>query len=310
MNWTNTESQQSAVEITPRHTENILPFDRHDQGAGRTVSDAVLLRIANILQTSLHLKDVVKGFSQEVAKIIPTVSLRYRHRAQRCDIQCGAAHLHKYSYDINIVGRYIGEVTFSAAQPMSVAEQEVLETLLCSLVYPLRNALQYERALRIALKDPLTGISNRASFDAHLKHHLSLSERMDAPLSLIIFDLDHFKRINDEFGHVVGDLVLTEVAQKIASCVRDSDSVFRYGGEEFVIVLPNTTAAGAELLAERIRGETETLSFDNVPGHLQVTVSGGVAHYRFDESRDDLVARADQALYDAKEHGRNRIEVA
>lgn len=293
-----------------RFSGEVLPFTGDESIERSIVSDSTKLRIANALQSSLHVRDVVKGFAREVRRIVRGVSVRYRNNPHRMAIDDGARELNRYSYELNLVGKYLGEVTFSRNDTLTTSELEVLEVILCTLIYPLRNALQYERALKIALKDPLTGVSNRATMGGHLAQHISLAQRQTSDLSVLMIDIDRFKSVNDRYGHIVGDVVLTKVASHIVKCTRTSDGVFRYGGEEFVVVLPNTGPAGAELLAERIRGEIEQMTLESLPATVQVTVSVGVAHYLAGESQIDLLQRADDVLLAAKRSGRNRVVVA
>ena len=288
----------------------ILPFTADDQEFAHIVSDSTKLRIANALQSSLHVRDVVRGFAREVRRLVRGVAVRYRHSVHKVAIEDGQREFNSYTYELNLVGRYLGEITFSRASTLIESELQLVEVLLCTLIYPLRNALQYERALKIALKDPLTGVNNRAMLSAQLKHHISLAQRQVTPLSVLMIDIDHFKSINDRFGHIVGDVVLTQIAGQIVRCTRTSDGVYRYGGEEFVVVLPSTNSAGAELLAERIRGEIQAMQVDSVPANVTITASVGVAHYLAGEAMVDLLQRADDLLLVAKREGRNRVIVA
>ncbi len=294
---------------SPGFEHDFLPFSLDNKDARHLVSDAVKLRIANALQSSLHVRDIIKGFTVEARRIVRGISVRYRNKNGKLLVEEGSGEFNRYSYELNLVGRYLGDVTFSRNNPLSEDELAVLEVLLCTLIYPLRNALQYESALRIALKDPLTGVSNRASMGAHLGHHISLAQRQHTPLSLLMVDIDHFKTVNDRYGHLVGDVVLTQVARRIVSCTRTSDGVFRYGGEEFVVVLPSTESTGAELLAERIRDGIQNLVMESVPPQVRVTASVGVAHLLAGESQTELLQRADEGLLAAKRGGRNRVLV-
>lgn len=147
--------------------------------------------------------------------------------------------------------------------------------------------------------DPLTGLSNRRALDDSLESLFAMKDRYELTFSLCIFDVDHFKRINDEYGHLEGDRVLQEVANLIDTCVRETDVVTRYGGEEFVILMPSTDLAGALIFAERVREAVEQ--------KLKVTVSGGVAQASETDESQTLLARADAALYRAKSQGRNCI---
>jgi diguanylate cyclase (GGDEF)-like protein len=132
-------------------------------------------------------------------------------------------------------------------------------------------------------------------------------QRAPGAFSLGILDVDFFKHINDSHGHQAGD----EILRKLASCVSDGlrviDSFGRYGGEEFLLILPQTTLAGAQVKAERIRASIEALRFDSLPEGIRVTVSIGLAEFQAGETTDDTLARADKALYQAKEAGRNRV---
>jgi len=147
--------------------------------------------------------------------------------------------------------------------------------------------------------DPLTGLSNRRALDDSLESLFAMKDRYELTFSLCILDVDHFKRINDEYGHLEGDRVLQEVASMIDNCVRETDVVTRYGGEEFVILMPSTDLAGALIFTERVREAVEQ--------RLRVTVSGGVAQASSTDEPQTLLARADAALYRAKSRGRNCI---
>lgn len=288
----------------------VLPITSAKEQQRKLVSDSTVLRISTALQASLHVKDVVHAFANEIRRIVRDVSVRYRNRQRQILIEDGAAQLHRCSYELNLLGHSIGEIEFTRATSLTDHDQELLEVVLCALVYPLRNALLYEQALTQALKDPLTGINNRASMDAYLKHQTLVAERHKTSLSLIMIDVDLFKSINDTFGHVVGDVVLRAVASEIVKCTRDSDAVYRYGGEEFVVVLTNTESAGARFLAERIRQSVATLAIEALANHTSITVSAGVAQFREGDIPTTLLSRADEMLYVAKKQGRNRVTSA
>lgn len=157
---------------------------------------------------------------------------------------------------------------------------------------------------KMALTDRLTGIANRRGIEREISQELLRLRRFQTPLSFVLFDIDHFKVINDAHGHGTGDEVLRLVAKAISASVRDTDLVARWGGEEFLVVLPETSYSGALLCAEKIRERVETVSqrvgFD-------VTISGGVYQPGPGESIGDLLTRADARLYEAKNKGRNRI---
>lgn len=157
---------------------------------------------------------------------------------------------------------------------------------------------------KMALTDRLTGIANRRGIEREISQELLRLRRFSTPVSFVLFDIDHFKVINDSHGHGTGDEVLRLVAKAMAGSVRDTDLVARWGGEEFLVVLPETSYSGALLCAEKIREKVATVSqrvgFD-------VTISGGVYQPGPGESISDLLTRADARLYEAKNKGRNRI---
>jgi diguanylate cyclase (GGDEF)-like protein len=157
---------------------------------------------------------------------------------------------------------------------------------------------------KMALTDRLTGLANRRGVERQIRHELLRLRRFHTPISFILLDLDHFKGVNDSHGHGMGDEVLRQVAKAITNCVHDTDLVARWGGEEFLVVLPETPYSGALICAERIRADVQTLS-----GRLgfAVTISGGVYQPGPGETMSDLLARADTRLYEAKRTGRNRV---
>ncbi|MCG6656284.1 GGDEF domain-containing protein [Halomonas campisalis] len=161
------------------------------------------------------------------------------------------------------------------------------------------------RLRKLSDTDPLTGLPNRRKLINRLNEEVSLCNRHGTPLSFMLLDLDHFKQINDTWGHLQGDQVLTELGTLCRQVLREEDTVGRLGGEEFAVVLPLTPMVRCRPLAERLRQRIEAHDFGIEPG--QITVSIGLAEYRLGEPRDTLIERADRSLYAAKHQGRNRV---
>lgn len=160
---------------------------------------------------------------------------------------------------------------------------------------------------KVAVTDSLTQVYNRRHFDELLfKEIKRFKRRKYAYLSLMMLDIDHFKHLNDEYGHLTGDIVLRDVAKMLREGVRETDTIARYGGEEFIIVLPDTHLDGAEHKAEKIRSNIEQKEFPGQKGPVHITISIGVAAYRTGDPQD-LIRAADEALYRAKHEGRNRV---
>ncbi len=163
----------------------------------------------------------------------------------------------------------------------------------------------------LAITDGLTGIYNYRFFHNKLKEEFERAKRYETPLACIMIDLDFFKNINDKYGHMTGDAILTELAVIIMQNIRKNDVFARYGGEEFVLLLPHTSENGAYNEAERIRKSIEEHFFSGVNAKGVITISLGIANYpaTYINTPEDLIKFADIALYDAKRNGRNRVEV-
>ncbi len=172
----------------------------------------------------------------------------------------------------------------------------------------LEKRLQLEELARHldfrAATDPLTGIYNRRKFNRVLAGEILRAQRYAMPLSLILFDVDHFKHVNDTYGHQAGDRVLVEIAHFVSAHIRTSDVLARWGGEEFMVLTPGLQIKEAVALAEKLRGGIRSLAYDNMPS---VTCSFGITEYRKDDTAEFLIARADEMLYAAKIGGRDRV---
>ena len=172
---------------------------------------------------------------------------------------------------------------------------------------------QLEQVREESLTDALTGIANRKAFDLQLEQVYRDSNEQKSPFCLVLSDIDHFKKFNDSFGHLVGDKVLRYVATTIKSCVKGKDMAARYGGEEFVLILPQTDLKDAKIVADQIRQAVSVRELKDKRANQDygfITISLGIAQYQPGEQPMEILSRADQALYQAKENGRNRVEVA
>ena len=164
-----------------------------------------------------------------------------------------------------------------------------------------------EEELKIlASTDKLTGAYNRTKFNEIIEREIERVKRYNQPLSIIIFDIDHFKKVNDKYGHSVGDYVLKTLADIVRENIRKIDYFVRWGGEEFMIISSETNLKEASALAERIREIIESYMFEDI---RKVTVSLGVTEFKENDTVDSLIKRADDAMYEAKKKGRNRVEV-
>lgn len=193
-------------------------------------------------------------------------------------------------------------------EAFTAEDQEVLMMLASQAAVAIENARLYEDLERLAITDGLTKLYVPRHFHEELDKELRRATRYQRDLSLLMIDIDHFKNINDTYGHPQGDVVLQELAGLLRRYGRQDDIIARYGGEEFVVALVETNEQGAALAAERIRRAVENHEFELGEQRVPITVSVGVAHFPGDAStKKDLIAHADQALYAAKRAGRNRV---
>ncbi len=267
------------------------------------------LRLIQALQMSLDPNEVLKLFFKHIQALVNLSGIVFKAGNAIGDLKIGRECIHHCDYRLTTDEGYLGEIIFSRSKRFIEAELITLELLLGTLVYPLRNAIRYQSAIRLALLDPLTLLGNRAALDTTLRRELQMAERHQHELSLLMVDVDFFKKINDEYGHQRGDMVLCEIAKGIQAVCRGSDICFRYGGEEFVVVLGKTDAEGAKIIAERIRQQIADTDIKHNGKTIITTVSIGIATRSHTEKEhiDDLFERADKALYVAKQSGKNCV---
>ncbi len=189
-----------------------------------------------------------------------------------------------------------GKPELVAGIVFDITEQKRMEELL---------EKQNQQLLELSRTDPLTGLFNRRVLDEKLDYEIRRAQRIKSHLSLLMLDIDHFKHINDTYGHLTGDKILVRVAEILKETIRNIDIVGRFGGEEFLIIFPDCSLSDGAGIAEKIRTTVMQSAFIST---IQVTISGGIVEYR-DDAIDEFTERADKCLYQAKENGRNRIEI-
>ncbi len=294
--------------MTTNSSSKVIGIDRYrvETQVEREATDTT--RLALKLQQTLELPPLLQAFCDETAKIIPCDSVRYSNVNKLLNYQSGEDQVHRCRYQLELEGELLGEIECTRGKPFTMQETDKMESLLSLLIYPLRNALLYQKAVAEAHRDPLTQIGNRAAFDEALDREICSFKRHQKGFSLMVIDLDFFKKINDTYGHITGDNVLKTVAQTIRNTLRRSDEVFRYGGEEFVVMLSNTNIAGARFIAERIRREIKKITI-RTEKDIKLSASIGISSSRTIGDVNDTLFHADKALYQAKAEGRDKVIV-
>ena len=264
-------------------------------------------RLISVLQTTINLEELLPLFSAEINKVVSHSGLDFQYDDLNIDLHHGKRSHHSCEYNLSIENTLLGKVTITRRKRFIENELETIERFLGALLYPLKNALLYLQAIQLAHTDPLTGVLNRSTLHTVFKKEVALTQRQHNDLTFLMLDIDFFKKINDTHGHAAGDKALVALTKSIEDTARESDHIFRLGGEEFAILLNSTDLKGANLLAERLRKAVQKISIDHQGQDFGLTVSIGLSHYQENDTLDTLMQRADGALYQAKESGRNKV---
>jgi diguanylate cyclase (GGDEF)-like protein len=307
--------------MAPQNPSNTIDFDAaklqrlgyasRAQNTLKPVSLAQLRQQLSLrLQTSLEAERILELFYSEVQRLVPLGAVSYQLASCDLRLDLGERGNHSAGYRLSHDGEFLGELTFRRNQRFSEDELAQLESLLASLLFPLRNALLYRAAVQSALRDPLTNTGNRIAMQQTLKREVEIARRTLQPLSVLMVDIDHFKRINDSHGHLVGDQALKSVASALKDSLRNIDMVFRYGGEEFMVLLSSTNREAASMVGERLRMAVLGIQYLVENRAIELSVSLGCATLLPGESMESLLRRADNALYVSKGDGRNRLSMA
>ncbi len=263
--------------------------------------------ISNALQTSHNFNELIQTFSSKIQHLVPHKGYIYTNPKFNLDILQGTQSRISCSYKLNAEDMSLGELKLMRQAHFDKTEIYLLETLLCYLINPLRNATLFNQALTMAYTDPITQTNNRPAFNESIKREIAIARRYVKPLSLVLVDIDHFKTINDTYGHLYGDKVLLTIADCIKNSIRTCDISARSGGEEFAILLSNTSLKWAVPLSERIRENIAAINLSDNSEQINVTASLGVSCLNDEDTVNTFIYRAQSAMYQAKINGRNQV---
>lgn len=291
-----------------------IPLKSSSKASVKLLSDEDCLKelrfsLAHNLQASLDLQTTLEMFVSNIKEMVKVSSLTYSNETLNKPIVIGKACKHSVAYNLAAEDIQLGNLEFTRGKHFLEAELAALETLIGALFFPLRNALLYQRAVACSMEDTLTHIGNRAAFNMNYERELKLAKRHSQPFAVLLIDVDYFKQINDNRGHVNGDRALQQIVNSVKNTLRETDQVFRYGGEEFVALLQNTDANDAKLIAERIRINVAMSPISLDKQELFCTISVGIGMLEADDTAESLIEKADSAMYTAKNTGRNRVQL-
>lgn len=276
----------------------------------RELEQQARLDLAISLQMNLDIDWVINKFMEHIHSYMLFDGFAYNCAEPNTQIKHARQRGHHCSYNLNIEDFKLGKIELFRGRKFAESELVLLENLLTILIYPLRNAIQYKQATLLAHSDPLTGVKNRSTFSESLDREISLAQRHGQDFTMLVIDIDYFKKVNDTFGHSTGDEALKAVANTIQKCIRTTDMLFRYGGEEFVIFLGNTDCEKSYVIADRILESVREINMDVMGQQLDLSVSIGMACLNIQDNSQTLFNRADAAMYNAKNEGRDQIKVA
>ena len=251
---------------------------------------------------------LINVFISEVRRAVPCDGIKYREDRLSLNYIDGVISQHQCNYELISGELPLGKICFSRDREFLDSELAEIEKLLAGLIQPLKRALQYQRAVRYALRDNLTGLRNGSSYYDNITQEIDRARRYRVVFSLLLVNLDNFREINELYGRCAGNSVLVEVARRLENVARSSDIIFRKGGDEFLILLPNTARKAAIKVAERIKSSVLSESCIVENSEVKFTMSIAVVTVLPNDSAFKLIGRADKALFQAKILGKNRIQ--
>lgn len=280
------------------------------KGYSHELEQQARLDLAMSLQMSLDQNWVINKFMEHIHSYFLFDGFIYNCAEPDTQIKYARQKGHSCSYNLHIEDVELGKLELFRGRKFAESELVLLENLLSMLVYPLRNAIQFKQAVMQAHSDALTGVKNRSTFDESLGREINLAKRYGQDFTMLVIDIDFFKKVNDTYGHKAGDDALKLVASSIQKSIRTTDMLFRYGGEEFVVLLGNTDCEKSYCIADRILESVRRIEMKINDHALDLTVSIGMACLNMQDNSESLFNRADAAMYSAKNDGRDQIIVA
>jgi len=255
------------------------------------------LALLEQLQTTLELDALLNKFAMEASKYIEFSGLYFSADNIESTLRGSRKGKIERQFTLSVGEKSIGTLSYSMNSPLSKTNLLILEELHQYLVHPINNAVAYSKAMMLAMQDGLTGLGNRRYFDEQLKRAMHQAKRSHSRVGLLVADLNKFKAINDTYGHSIGDKVLKHFADALRVSVRDSDSIFRFGGDEFVVLIESAAKESLDVICHRIQ---QALTLDEFLQEYQISCSLGGTYMHRADSPESIFERADQALYRKK----------
>jgi diguanylate cyclase (GGDEF)-like protein len=277
----------------------------HVQKQGLT--QAQLNKFILKLLTTIDLSKLTELYFQQLDNTLPLSELKIQFEDNKLALGQPVKNTHSKTLKCMQQNNAVAVMDYSFTQPLSLRDWQILQQMHINFCFPFKNALEHHRIKQFAMKDFLTSLGNRASYDETMIRLANQSQRRHEPFGLLVLDMDNFKQVNDIHGHQEGDKVLMACADTILHSLRESDFAFRFGGDEFCCLLTEADNQTNILIAERIRSAIESHTL--LQQH-NISCSIGSATFQEDDSQIGIFSRADEALYAAKQAGKNCIRSA
>ncbi|MCF2948177.1 GGDEF domain-containing protein [Paraglaciecola aquimarina] len=284
-------------------SNSYFPLEQTTQG----MTQLELNQFIQKLLTTIELSELAELYFQQLKTTLQLSGLKIQYQDNMLELGEQVKNSHQKSLKCMESNLHLATIIYSFPEQMSLRSWQILQQMHVNFSYPLKNALDFQKVKQFAMKDFLTSLGNRASYEEAIVRVISQSERHNAPFGLLVLDMDNFKQVNDTHGHQEGDKVLVTCAKTIQNCLRDSDFAFRFGGDEFCCLLPEADSRINGLIAERIRHAIEATPL--LKTH-NISCSIGTATYQDNDNQLSMFSRADEALYRAKRTGKNCIKAA
>ena len=278
-----------------------------DHGQKQVLTQGQLNKFILKLLTTIDLPKLSQLYFQQLESTLPLSELKIQFEDHSVIYGQTVKNTHLKTLNCLQMGSAIAVMDYSFTQPLSLRHWQILQQMHVNFCYPFKNALEHHKIKQFAMKDFLTSLGNRASYDETMVRLASQSQRRHQPFGLLMLDMDNFKQVNDIHGHQEGDKVLMACADTILHSLRESDFAFRFGGDEFCCLLPEADNQTNNIIAERIRIAIES---ESLLQQHKISCSIGSATYQEKDSQIGIFSRADEALYAAKQAGKNCIRGA
>lgn len=293
--------------VTESYFNHEEPNQVLDHGQNQGLTQSQLNKFILKLLTTIDLPKLTEIYFQQLENTLPLSELKIQFEDNRVSFGKAVKNAHLKTLNCMQMGSVVAVMDYSFTQPLSLRDWQILQQMHVNFCHPFKNALEHHKIKQFAMKDFLTSLGNRASYNESMIRLASQSQRHHQPFGLLVLDMDNFKQVNDVHGHQAGDKVLMACADTILHSLRESDFAFRFGGDEFCCLLPEADDQTNTLIAERIR--TSIASHPLLLQH-KISCSIGSATYQQDDSQIGIFSRADEALYAAKQAGKNCVRAA